>query len=90
MATLEFKLSAFWDRVEIRIRDNGIGIPSEVKEKMFKFEKTSTPPVRHCPQKSALYCRASISTRAALCSTVLSGQTIPLVIRTCLDYTKQL
>jgi hypothetical protein len=37
-------------------------------------EKTSTPPVRHCPQKSALYCRAGISARAAICSNVLNGQ----------------
>jgi hypothetical protein len=30
--------------------------------------------VRGALQKSALYCRAGISARAAICSTVLSGQ----------------
>ena len=32
------------DRVEIRIRDNGSGIPSEVREKMFNPFFTTKPP----------------------------------------------
>ena len=31
------------DKVEIRIRDNGIGIPPEVKEKMFNPFFTTSP-----------------------------------------------
>ena len=32
------------DRIEIRIRDNGTGIPAEVKEKMFNPFFTTKPP----------------------------------------------
>jgi C4-dicarboxylate-specific signal transduction histidine kinase len=33
--TLAASTKSLGDRVEIRIRDNGTGVPSEVKEKMF-------------------------------------------------------
>jgi len=37
------RLSSLGDRVEIRVRDNGTGIPLEVKEKMFNPFLTTKP-----------------------------------------------
>ena len=37
------RLSSLGDRVEIRVRDNGTGIPPEVKEKMFNPFFTTKP-----------------------------------------------
>jgi phosphoglycerate-specific signal transduction histidine kinase len=43
-STLAASTKSLGDRVEIRIRDNGTGIPPEVKEKMFNpFFTTSLP-----------------------------------------------
>src|SRR5262249_48245397 len=41
--TLSASTKNLGDRVEIRIRDNGIGIPAEVKEKMFNPFYTTKP-----------------------------------------------
>src|SRR6266446_1489463 len=41
--TLSASTKSFGNKVEIRIRDNGIGIPLEVKEKMFNPFFTTKP-----------------------------------------------
>jgi signal transduction histidine kinase len=42
-STLAASTKSLGDRVEIRIRDNGTGIPPEVKEKMFNPLFTTKP-----------------------------------------------
>ncbi len=42
--TLAATTKSLGDRVEIRISDNGTGIPSEVKDKMFNPFFTTKPP----------------------------------------------
>jgi signal transduction histidine kinase len=43
-STLVAATRSLGDRVEIRIRDNGTGIPPEVKERMFNPFFTTKPP----------------------------------------------
>jgi signal transduction histidine kinase len=48
--TLVASTRSLWNRVDIRVRDNGIGIPPEVQEKIFNpFFTTKTGWRRHRP-----------------------------------------
>ena len=43
-SSLRASTKSLGDRVEIRIRDNGVGIPPDVREKMFNPFYTTKPP----------------------------------------------